>query len=612
MITATMERIPEPDQASCSGSSILSSAEAYVRREAKKAVKQEAPYEVRVSLRLRVVAGSTGVATALVLKRSLLTIPSLKPKRQRLDNTIKLQILEAAKRHGTSQAIALAHNTSGFEHVDRRRLYKWRHKLMVPKRKAGRKGTSEDFNYALLDELMFLGCETEANGRVSVEANVAFSYAIIRHAAELLQAGRFKDDMAVKGLKFSKPWIRTWSRNMRLRRRRVTTVDKVLPAAAEVQEHMLGIQQCLIDFELDEIISADETGINYGILPVNQLVPDDARRGSAPESDEKARITAMLWGTADGKMQEQFIIIKCSAKGANLTNTRVLSSLHQQAGFTGGDGWALKVWTRTLTIVIKKKDTQVKYSIPYLVHEQGQHVITIQHRAWMDTARLCMWIDLQLGPHYDDKRGIAGLVWDNCGPHGTKAVKELASDWGISILPLPKNMTDVLQVMDLVVNSPVKAAMRRERTLRLLHDFQQWKLKRLEACVNKQPLPRFNPPKPKVHEGITTLLACNENTFASEVFQQSLKKCFVDSCIAPEETTEDEVHFKEYQDHKHGSMNPRPHFKQYDKEHELGSLGMALDTMQGVTVSTLTEAVHADLSDDEAGSADDSDSESDA
>ena len=49
------------------------------------------------------------------------------------------------------------------------------------------------------------------------------------------------------------------------------------------------------------------------------------------------------------------------------------------------------------------------------------------------------------------------------------------------------------------------------------------------------------------------------------------------------------------------------HFQQFDREHELGSLGMALDTLQGVTVSTLTEAVHADLSDDEAGSADDSD-----
>lgn len=84
----------------------------------------------------------------LALKRFLRTIPNLKAKRRKLDNSIKLNILEAAKKHGTRHAIALAHNTSGFEHVDRRRLYKWRHALMVPKRKAGRKGTSEEFRYS--------------------------------------------------------------------------------------------------------------------------------------------------------------------------------------------------------------------------------------------------------------------------------------------------------------------------------------------------------------------------------------------------------------------------------------------------------------------------------
>ena len=89
----------------------------------------------------------------------------------------------------------------------------------------------------------------------------------------------------------------------------------------------------------------------------------------------------------------------------------------------------------------------------------------------MDTARLCMWFDLQLGPHYAAKRGMAALVWDNCGPHGTAAVREMAEEWGITLLPLPKNMTDVLQVMDLVVNSPVKAALRRDRERLLSHQF---------------------------------------------------------------------------------------------------------------------------------------------
>ena len=140
-----------------------------------------------------------------------------------------------------------------------------------------------------------------------------------------------------------------------------------------------------------------------------------------------------------------FAIIKCSAKGANLTNTRVLKTLHADAGFTAQDGWTLLTWTKDLTLTEKKKEVTRTYQVPYLWHTNG-NIITIQHKAWMDTVRVCMWIDLQLGPYYETKRGFAGLVWDNCGPHGVAAVKDLAKEWGITLLPLPPNMTDVLQV----------------------------------------------------------------------------------------------------------------------------------------------------------------------
>uniref|UniRef100_A0A7S2MP25 DDE-1 domain-containing protein n=1 Tax=Haptolina brevifila TaxID=156173 RepID=A0A7S2MP25_9EUKA len=309
-------------------------------------------------------------------------------------------------------------------------------------------------------------------------------------------------------------------------------------------------------------------------------------------------------------MHAMFIIIKCSTKNSDLTNTQVLTNLQEEAGFTSADGWTAHLWVKTLTIMIRGKETRVTYRIPYLLHDSRRDIITIQHRAWMDTARLCMWIDLQLGPHYAAKRGCAGLVWDNCGPHGTRAVSEMASEWGITLLPLPKNMTDVLQVMDLVVNSPVKASIRRGRTERLFSDFQRWKMRRLEAMVNKKSLPPFNPPKPRVHEGLSALLACHDQPFATQdAFKKTLKASFVDSCIAPWKSDDDHIEFKIYECHKHGSMNPTPHFHAYDREHGLGSMGMALDTLQGVTVETLADANHADLSDDENASEQDSSSD---
>ena len=356
-------------------------------------------------------------------------------------------------------------------------------------KRMGRPPCSDAFASAVLQNLIFGSVEKiNEQARLTIEANVAYGLDIVKHAArEAQKRAEFQGDRKVQSYKFSSSWVRTWVQNMKLRRRRVTTTTKVLPPAEQVQEKMLFIQEHLIDFDLDEIISADETGFNYGALPLNQFVPCDADRATAPASDEKARFTAMLWGVAKGEMGSIFVILKCSAKRADLTHTRILTTLMTEEGFKEADGWTLKTWVKSLTLTEKKKEVTREYKVPYLQHPNS-NIITIQHKAWMDTVRVCMWIDLQLGPHFDAKRGYAGLVWDNWGPHGVAAVKELASAWGISLLPLPPNMTDVLQVMDLVVNAPVKAKVRRDRVTKLYNDFQAWKIRRLQADNRKERL----------------------------------------------------------------------------------------------------------------------------
>jgi hypothetical protein len=111
-------------------------------------------------------------------------------------------------------------------------------------------------------------------------------------------ATRCMADPRVKNLKFSHKWVRTWLRNVGLRRRRVATTEKILPSPEQVQRELQEIQERILDFDESEIISADETGVNYGIQPLNQYVPDSAQRSTAPPSDEKARITGMLWAKA--------------------------------------------------------------------------------------------------------------------------------------------------------------------------------------------------------------------------------------------------------------------------------------------------------------------------
>ena len=48
-----------------------------------------------------------------------------------------------------------------------------------------------------------------------------------------------------------------------MHRRKITTTAKNLPPPEQVQATMSTIQEKLKDFELDEIISADETGIIF-------------------------------------------------------------------------------------------------------------------------------------------------------------------------------------------------------------------------------------------------------------------------------------------------------------------------------------------------------------
>ena len=53
------------------------------------------------------------------------------------------------------------------------------------------------------------------------------------------------------------------------------------------------------------------------------------------------------------------------------------------------------------------------------------------------------------------------LIWcDNCGSHKTSSVIEVISEFGAVVCFLPKNMTGELQVLDLVVNSPLKSHIR--------------------------------------------------------------------------------------------------------------------------------------------------------
>jgi hypothetical protein len=79
-------------------------------------------------------------------------------------------------------------------------------------------------------------------------------------------------------------------------------------------------------------------------------------------------------------------------------------------------------------------------------------------------------------------------VLDNCGCHHVKAVAAAFIAAGWVVLFYPANMTDELQVMDLVANGPLKQFMRHQRILSVLAYFHLYKRDVMNTLVGNQPV----------------------------------------------------------------------------------------------------------------------------
>jgi hypothetical protein len=182
------------------------------------------------------------------------------------------------------------------------------------------------------------------------------------------------------------------------------------------------------------------------------------------------------------------------------------------------------------------------YKRPYLEHVTHGHIITVQHKAWMDSPGVCMWVDVQLHPISERLKRKFFLVWDNCGPHNTDAVKKVFDEKGVQVRSLPPRMTSHLQVMDLVVNGPMKASMRKLRCEDIFQAFQIFKAQRaVELAKSKEQQNKkvleapFLPPQLTMIGGIKRFLWVQEQKAACGDFKLALKRTFFTACQAPDE-----------------------------------------------------------------------------
>ena len=276
-------------------SSVPSSAGAYCRgtQAAKKlVVDQDHPVQAKVSLgwcNIKLNLSVRLVEVDLTERRMMYTYEQ---KTAILEQTKHMEPVEAAKRVQTIR---------GYEKVTAKDIRRWRiHDLedfalaqasgglKRQRQHGGGRRVNMTYEAAVVDELIFTSLElVDGKEKAVVQANVAFSHALIIRAAQKVQRSLvFKDDPNVLKLKHNRSWIRGMLGRHALRRRRITANEKVLPEPEVVQARMTEIQETITTkkFTKNETISADETGIFFGAPLKFQYVPPDAARATAPES----------------------------------------------------------------------------------------------------------------------------------------------------------------------------------------------------------------------------------------------------------------------------------------------------------------------------------------
>ena len=204
-----------------------------------------------------------------------------------------------------------------------------------------------------------------------------------------------------------------------------------------------------------------------------------------------------------------------------------------------------------LTITTKNIPSTALHKCWYIIHKDTGHVSTSQFKAWNDTVRMIMWLELIIQP----LKIASGkfLIWmDNCGSHKTEAVDLVMKSIGINLALYPPNMTAILQVLDLIFNGPLKAHVRNLRAWRLVAAFKIFKLlweEEQEKDPSNRKKPKFVSPKPNMIESMHDLIALFANELKKTDFMAGITSSFIKTGSVPFSGNEfhlyKEEHFKD-------------------------------------------------------------------
>lgn len=218
---------------------------------------------------------------------------------------------------------------------------------------------------------------------ISKMKSILFSAEMVKMAAmDVAQTDQFKNDPRIKRIKvFSPSWASELLKTAEAKKHKIHAKDRSLirPAPADVQVTMTDIQKVILDSGLpaDNIFSVDETGVQMEAQFLSKFVMAGTNEKATDDADEKKRITDMAAISVTGQSLPPYIIIQCSSKKADLSNTKVLDNLLVKLNDGDFDRWTKNMWEKTLQLPSKKTKQlePVTFKRPYLLDSQSGNLI---------------------------------------------------------------------------------------------------------------------------------------------------------------------------------------------------------------------------------------------
>lgn len=351
----------------------------------------------------------------------------------------------------------------------------------------------------------------EKRERVS---NTVFSYALAKKAAlEVQSSPQFANNPIIKNLTFSNPWLHDFLKRVNTTKVTISNRHSFQERASvqEIDNFFLDFIECIEDnsvqprfianFDETSVFQGDAFGIKCISVPHNGVAIDTA--------DMKKRITVNLGACGDGNMPPSYFIIKSPINMADLSGSTVLKMLMEEMEHP--EEWIHGIWVRKLDVFDKKSKTtvHVEFKRPYLKHMTDKTIITIQHKALMDSIGILMWAELCLVPYWQELDEHANfkkvLIWDSCALHKCNWTLDYLAKHNILVKFLPKNMTDILQIIDLVVIGPFRKFLTYLRGDPVYNQFQSYLAIVDAAMLHSQPIPVWELPEMSEIESINSV-----------------------------------------------------------------------------------------------------------